>query len=309
MYSYFQGRFVPLSEAKISILTHALHYGTGVFEGIRGNWNEEEGQLYLFRLPEHFERLKKSAKVLRMQIPYGVDQLCEMAAELVQRSGLKEDQYLRPLVYKSSEMVANLKAQTLETDFMMFIIPLGNYLDPNKGIHCATSSWRRVDDMSIPPRAKITGAYVNSVLAKTEATESGFDEAIMLNQDGHVSEGTGENLFMVDRGRLVTPGPEENILCGITRDTVMQLARDELGIETVERSIGRTELYQADECFLTGTAAHLTPVTKIDHRMVGDGRIGPITHQLQALYFDVIRGKNKKYIDWCSAAYPRAVRA
>ncbi|MCH8194717.1 MAG: branched-chain amino acid transaminase [Chloroflexi bacterium] len=299
MYAFFQGKFVPLADAKISIMTHALHYGTGCFEGIRSNWNETEEQLYIFRAADHFRRLHQSAHILHIKIAYGPDELCDIAVELVRRSGLKEDQYLRPLAYKSSEVVANLKAHTLEDDFLMFVVPLGNYLDPSKGVHCATSSWRRIDDMSIPPRAKVTGAYINSVLAKTEAVQSGFDEAILLNADGHVAEGTGENLFLVIDGKLITPGATENVLKGITRDTVIELAREELGIETEERPVDRTELYIADESFLTGTAAHLTPVTKVDHRNVGDGEIGPITKRLQDLYFDVIRGKNKKYIDWC----------
>ncbi|MEE9284486.1 MAG: branched-chain amino acid transaminase [Dehalococcoidia bacterium] len=303
MYAFFRNEFVPLADAKISVMTHALHYGTACFEGIRGNWNEAEQQLYIFRAREHFRRLHRSAHVLHIGIGHSPDELCDIAAELVRRSGLKEDQYLRPLAYKSAEVVANLKAHTLEDDFLMFIVPLGDYLDPTKGIHCSTSSWRRIDDLSIPPQAKVTGAYINSVLAKTEAVQSGFDEAILLNANGHVAEGTGENVFLVAGGKLVTPGPSDNVLMGITRDTVIELAREELGIDTVERSVGRTELYVADEVFLTGTAAHLTPVTKIDHRQVGDGEIGVTTKRLQALYFDIIRGNNKKYIDWCLPAY------
>ncbi len=308
MHAFFRNQYVPLADAKISIMTHALHYGTACFEGIRCNWNADEGQVYIFRAKDHFDRLHQSARVLHIGLRYSSDQLCGIAQELVRRGGLKADQYLRPLAYKSAEVVANLKAHTLEDDFLMLIVPLGDYLDPNKGIHCATSSWRRIDDMAIPPRAKIAGAYVNSVLAKTEAVLSGFDEAILLNADGHVAEGAGENLFIVQRGRLVTPAPADNILLGITRDTVITLARQELGIETVERSLDRTELYTAEECFLTGTAAHLTPVTKVDHRAVGSGEIGPVTKRLQALYFDVIRGKSKKYIDWCLPVYAEAVK-
>ena len=309
MYAFLNNEIIPLEEARIPITTHAFHYGTGCFEGIRGNWNPEENQLYVFRPMEHFERLISSAKVLRIGVRFSAEELCGLADKLIQRSNIKDDQYIRPVAYKSAQVVANLKAHELEDDFMMFIVPLGNYLDPTKGVHCATSSWRRIDDMSLPPRAKITGGYINSVLAKTEAVESGFDEAIMLNGDGHVSEGTGENIFIVTRGKIVTPAPSDNILMGITRDTIIQLARDELGIETVARSIDRTELYQADECFLTGTAAHLTPVTRIDHRLVGSGEIGPTTQALQDLYFDVIRGRNKRYISWCRPAYPATVSA
>ena len=309
MYAFFKNEFVPIAEAKLPITTHAFHYGTACFEGIRGNWNEEQRQLYVFRPIEHFRRLIASAKILRVGVRFSPEELCDIMDRLIRKSGIKDDLYIRPVAYKSAEAVANLKAQELEDDFMMFVMPLGNYLDPNKGIHCATSSWRRIDDMSLPARGKITGGYVNSVLAKTEATESGFDEAIMLNADGHVSEGSGENVFIVSGGKLVTPAPQDNILLGITRNTIIELAREELGIETVERSMDRTELYQADECFLTGTAAHLTPVNRVDHRLVGDGEIGPVTSALQELYFGVIRGRNPRYDAWRRPVYPAAVSA
>ena len=302
LYAFFQGKFMPLEEARLPIMTHAFHYGTACFEGIRGNWNQADGQLYIFRPAEHFQRLIKSAHIIKIKVRQSVDELVHIAQELVRRDGLKEDLYFRPVAYKSTQVVANLRAHTLEDDLLMFAIPLGHYLDPTKGIHCCSSSWRRIDDLSIPARAKVTGLYVNSVLAKTEAVENGFDEAIMLNQDGHVAEGTGENVFIYADGRLVTPSPSDNVLLGITRDTVIELAREELGIETVERPMDRSELYIADEMFLTGTAAHLTPVTRVDHRQVGAGAIGPVTRQLQDLYFDVVRGKNKKYMRWCLPA-------
>ena len=309
MYAFLKNEIVPLAEAKLPITTHAFHYGTACFEGIRGNWNDEQRQLYVFRPMEHFRRLIASAKILRIGVRFSPEQLCDIMDRLIRKSGLKADLYIRPVAYKSAEVVANMKAQELEDDFMMFTVPLGNYLDPSKGIHCATSSWRRIDDMSLPARGKITGGYVNSVLAKTEATESGFDEAIMLNADGHVSEGSGENIFIVSGGKLVTPAPHDNILLGITRDTIIELAREELGVETVERSLDRSELYQADECFLTGTAAHLVPVSRIDHRLVGVGEIGPVTSALQELYFDVIRGRNQRYSAWRHPVYPAAVSA
>jgi len=309
MYAFFKNEIVPLSEAKIPVTTHAFHYGTACFEGIRGNWNDEQQQLYVFRPLEHFRRLIASAKILRIGVRFSPEQLCDIMDQLIRKSDVKADLYIRPVAYKSAEAVANLKAQELEDDFMMFIMPLGNYLDPSKGIHCATSSWRRIDDMSLPARGKITGGYVNSVLAKTEATESGFDEAIMLNADGHVSEGSGENVFIVSGGKLITPAAHDNILLGITRETIIELAREELDIETVERSLDRSELYQADECFLTGTAAHLTPVSRIDHRLVGSGEIGPVTSALQELYFDVIRGRNARYDTWRHPVYPAAVSA
>jgi len=303
-YAFFRKQFVPLAEAKISIMTHALHYGTGVFEGIRGNWNEEEEQIYLFRMPEHYRRLRQSCRILKIPLPYSEEELCEITVKLVAMCGYREDVYVRPLAYKSSEALG-VRLHNLEDDLFIFVTPFGPYLDIEKGARCGTSTWRRVDDTAIPARAKITGIYINSALAKTEAYENGFDEAIILNQDGHVSEGTGENVFIVQDGRLITPPVSDNILVGITRDTIITLARQELGIETIERPIDRSELYMADECFLTGTAAHVTPVIEVDHRPVGDGRVGPITARLQKLYLDVIRGKNPKYISWCTPVYTR----
>jgi len=216
--------------------------------------------------------------------------------------GYQEDAYIRPIAYKSSTALG-VRLHGLEDDFLIFAIPFGPYLDIEKGARCGTSSWRRIEDMSIPARAKVNGIYVNSALAKTEAVEHGYDEAIILNEDGHVSEGSGENIFIVEGGRLVTPPAWANILVGITRDTVITLAREELGIETVERPIDRSELYLADECFMTGTAAHVTPVIEVDHRAVGEGKPGPITVELQRLYFDVVRGKNGKYAHWCTACH------
>jgi len=300
--AFFNKQFMPLSEAKIGIMTHALHYGTACFEGIRGNWNSEEKQIYLFRVRDHFQRLKKSCHIMKISLPYSVDELCQFTVELVEKNGYHEDIYVRPLAYKSSQVVG-VRLHNLEDDFLMFVIPFGPYLDINKGCRCCVSTWRRIDDNMIPPRAKVTGLYVNSALAKTEAWENGFDEAILLNQYGHVSEGSGENIFLVVEGRLVTPASSDNILVGITRNTIIELAKNELGIDTVERSIGRNELYIADECFLTGTAAHVTPVIEIDHRRIGEGAIGEITKKLQQLYFDVVRGKNPRYIDWCTPAY------
>ncbi|TEU04728.1 MAG: branched-chain amino acid transaminase [Dehalococcoidia bacterium] len=301
-YAFFDGKFVPLAEAKIGIMTHAFNYGTACFEGIRGNWNEEQGQMYIFRLAEHYQRLLESCRVLQIEIPRTKDELFALTIELVQRCGYREDTYIRPMAYKSSEQVG-VRLHNLEASFLLFAIPFGPYLDITKGAKCCVCSWRRIDSSMIPPRAKINGLYVNSALAKTEAVEKGFDEAILLTHDGHVSEGSGENIFLIIDGQLVTPPSSDNILIGITRDTVITLAKSELGIETIERSIAPGELYTADECFLTGTAAHVTPVTEIDHRKVGRGEVGDITKKLQALYFDVILGKSKRYLDWCTPAY------
>ena len=306
-YAFFRKQFMPLGEAKIGILTHALHYGTACFEGIRGNWNEEQEQLFLFRVKEHYKRLLGNCRILKIDLPYSVDDMCQATVKLVEKSGYREDVYIRPLAYKSSEAVG-VRLHDLEDDFFIIVVTLPAYLDTDAGVRCCTSSWRRVDDTMIPARGKITGIYVNSALAKTEANEHGFDEAILLNHDGHVAEGSGENIFFVLNGKLVTPPSSDNILLGVTRDTVIQLARDELGIETIEESVDRTELYLADEVFFTGTAAHVSPVLEIDHRKVGDGKVGKVTKELQRLYFDVITGKNPKYLSWCTPAYSKLVK-
>jgi branched-chain amino acid aminotransferase len=306
-YAFFRKQFMPLGEAKIGILTHALHYGTACFEGIRGNWNDEREQLFLFRVKDHYERMLGNCRILKINLPYSADEMCQLTVKLVEKSGYREDVYIRPLAYKSSEVVG-VRLHDLEDDFLIIVVTLSAYLDADEGVRCCTSSWRRVDDTMIPARGKITGIYVNSALAKTEANEHGFDEAILLNHDGHVSEGSGENIFFVLDGKLVTPPSSDNILLGVTRDTVIQLARNELGIETLEVSVDRTELYLADEVFFTGTAAHVSPVLEIDHRPVGNGKIGKVTKELQRLYFDLIKGKNQKYLHWCTPAYSKLVK-
>jgi len=302
-YAFFKKQIVPLAEAKISIMTHALHYGTAVFEGIRSNWNSKQHQMYIFRLKDHYQRLLHACRVLKISLPYSVDELCQITVGLVAKCGFQEDIYIRPLAYKSSEALG-LRLHGLEDDIFILTIPWARYLDVDI-VRCAVSSWVRPEDNAIPPQFKICGLYVNNSLAKTEALENGFDEAIMLAPDGHVAEGTGENLFLVIDSKLVTPPSSDSILMGITRDTVIKLAKDELGIETIERSVDRGELYTADECFLTGTAAHLTPVAEIDHRPIADGEIGEITKKLRTLFFEVIRGNNPKYLDWCTPVYQK----
>lgn len=304
-YAYFQKQIVPLEEAKIGIMTHAFNYGTACFEGIRGNWSERDEQVYLFRTLEHFQRLRKSCKILGIELPYTDAELMDLVVKVVEQCGYREDVYIRPLAYKSDEKVG-VRMHNLADDFLIFVTPFGAYLDVEKGARCCTSTWRRVDDLGIPARAKVTGIYVNSALAKTEAEKNGFDEAIMLTHDGHVSEGSGENIFMIAGGRLITPPDSENLLVGITRDTVMRLAEEELGMPTVERSIDRSELYIADEVFMTGTAAHVTPIVEIDHRPIGDGGVGPIAGNLQRLYFAACKGEIEKYTDWLTPAYAKS---
>ncbi|OGO32228.1 MAG: branched chain amino acid aminotransferase [Chloroflexi bacterium RBG_16_56_11] len=300
-YAYFQKKFVPLEEAKIGIMTHALHYGTAIFEGIRGNWNSQKKQTYIFRLKEHYERLARGCRVLKINLASSVDELCQLTVELVAKCGFQEDIYIRPVAFKSSQALG-VRLHNLDDDFFAFVIPWGPYLDCDKA-RCCVSSWHRPEDNVIPPQIKAAGIYINNALAKTEAISNGFDEAIMLSPDGHVSEGSGENIFLVIDGKLVTPASQNNILIGITRNTVIELAEKELGIETVHRAIDRSELYTADECFLTGTAAHVTPVAEVDHRPIGNGEIGEITRKLQEIYARVIRGEHPGYMHWCTPVY------
>lgn len=307
-YAFFHNQFMPLPEAKIGILTHALHYGTACFEGIRGNWDSTQERFCIFRMQDHYKRMLDGCRILKIKLSYSVDELCLLTKELLERSGYRKDVYIRPLAYKSSQ-VLGVRLHNLEDDFLIIVTTFPIYLDTDNGVRCCTSSWRRVDDTMIPPRGKICGIYVNSALAKTEAQESGLDEAILLTQDGHVCEGSGENIFLVLEGKLLTPPSSDNILMGITRDTVMRLAKNELDIDTIERQVDRSELYVAEECFFTGTAANIAPILEIDHRPIGTGEIGKITAQLQKIFAHVILGRNPKYHDWYYLVSPKTVTA
>jgi branched-chain amino acid aminotransferase len=299
---FMNGEFIPAEQGVIPIRTHGFSYGTGCFEGIRGYWNEEDQQVYMFRIREHYERLLRSCKILQISLPYTTEQLVDISLELIKRNGQRQDVYLRPMAYKADQIVG-VRLHNLEDRLVITSEPIGNYIDIT-GLHCCVSSWRRVDDNAIPARAKITGAYVNSAFAKSEAMQNGFDEAIMLTHEGHVSEGSAENIFLLMNGEFVTPAPTENILLGITRDTLMELARREFGRITRERQIDRTELYVADEILLCGTGAQIAPVIKVDHRPIGDGTVGPISKALQQLYFDVVRGRIPEYrAQWCMPVY------
>ena len=307
--AFFRGQIVPLEQANINVMTHAFNYGTAVFEGVRGNWNAEQDELYLFRVKDHVQRIRQSAKIMRMGLRFNDDEAANIIQQVVEKSGFKEDVYVRPMIYMSSEIVG-VRMHNLDWDFLVYVTPFGSYLDPEQGARCATSSWRRVDDTEIPARAKVNGLYVNNAMAKSEAQLNGFDEAIMLNQDGHVSEGSGENIVMIRNGKLITPAPSDNILEGITLETALELAEREMGLSVERRSIDRSELYIADEVFMTGTAAHLTPVVEVDRVPVGDGRPGPIAKRLQALYFSSITGRQPAYTSWLTPVYARAgVRA
>ena len=299
---FMNGEFIPAEKGFIPVRTHGFSYGTGCFEGIRGYWNEQDEQVYLFRLREHYIRFLNSCKILQIALPYTVEQLIALSIELVRRNDFRQDVYLRPVAYKGDEVIG-VRLHGLEDRFLITAEPMGNYIDTG-GLRCGVSSWRRIDDNSVPSRAKITGSYVNSAFAKSEAMQNGFDEAIMLNHDGHVSEGSAENIFLIMNGELVTPAVTENILQGITRDTVIELARRELGRITRERQVDRTELYIANEIFLCGTGAQIAPVVEVDHRLVGDGQIGPISNTIQSMYFEVVRGRRSEYRQqWCTPVY------
>lgn len=303
-YAFFEGKIVPIDEAKVSIMTHAFNYGTGCFEGIRAYWNHDEQQLFVFRLVEHYARIHQSARILYLNLKYSAAEQAAITLDLLRKEGYHEDAYLRPLVYKSGKGVG-VQMSKVDDDFAIFTQPFGRYLEKEEGSSVMISTWRRNDDNAIPARSKATGAYINSAIIKTEAALNGYDEAIVLNADGHVSEGSAENLFIVRGGRLVTPPVSANILEGITRATIMQIAAEELGIETVERTIDRTELYIAEEAFFCGTGVQVAAITSVDKRPVGEGKMGPVVRQIRDLYFDVVRGKVPRYRAWCTPVYEK----
>jgi branched-chain amino acid aminotransferase len=298
---YFGGQYVPMREARIGILTHALHYGTGVFEGIRAYWNEAARELYVLRPIEHFQRWKQNCRILHIDVLFTPEELCSITVELARRNAFHTDLYIRPLAYKSAERIG--VAFDDQDSFFIAAVPYGEYLHSENGLHAGVSSWRRIEDNAIPPRGKICGAYANSALASDEARRSGFDEAILLNESGHVTEGATCNLFMLRKGRLITPAVTDNILEGITRDSTMELAAHELGLETVARPIARSELYVCDELFLTGTAVGVAPVVRVDHRPVANGAVGDVTRRLRQLYFDATHGNLPAYRKWLLPVY------
>ncbi|HSR48969.1 MAG TPA: branched-chain amino acid transaminase [Anaerolineales bacterium] len=301
-YAYFQGKIVPYSEARVGVMNHTLNYGTGAFGGIRGYWNPEEEQLFIFRLTDHLKRLARSSQLLMADLGLDLDEIRHLMIELAQREGLRQDCYIRPLIYHTDEIIG-VRLHDLHPDLAIFAVPFDRYVQNDTDAHVTVSSWRRLDDNSLPARGKITGAYISSALIKTDAVRSGFDEALVLTQDGHVSEGSAENVFIVRNEVVITPPVTDNILEGITRRTVMALAREELGLRVVERQIDRSEIYICDELFLTGTAAQVTAVTRVDHRPIGSGEMGPIVSQLRQLYDAAVRGRMPKYRQWNSPVY------
>jgi len=301
-FAFFDGSIVPIEEAQISVRTHALNYGTGCFEGIRGYWSDDDQQMYVFQLREHYERFLRSCKLLFIELPHSAGELSEITLELLRAEGYRQDTYIRPLAYKADEIIG-VKLHGLTDALTIFATPFGRYVDAEEGARVQVSSWRRIDDNAIPARGKITGAYVNSAFSKTDALLNGFDEAIVLNQDGHISEGSAENLFLVRGGALVTPPVTANILEGITRAVVIEIGREILDIPVIERPIDRTELYVADEVFFTGTGVQIAAITEVDRRPLGDGRMGPVVRALRDEYFRIVRGGNPTYRRWCTPVY------
>ncbi len=306
-FAFFEGQIRPIHDAKISVMNQTFNYGTGCFGGIRGYWNNAQQQLYVFRILDHYRRFLNSGKLLMAQLPYTAQELADITIELLAREGWNENCYIRPLIYKADEIIG-VRLHDLHDEVTIFSVPMGSYLPREEGLKLCTSSWRRVDDTAIPPRGKITGAYINSALIKTEAHLNGFDDALVLNQDGHIAEASAANLVMVRHGKLIMPPATANSLEGITLSAIVQLAQQELGLECEAREIDRTEMYIAEEAFLCGTGAQLVSIASLDHRTVGSGEMGPITKALHRLYFRVVRGEEPKYMHWLTPV-PQAVTA
>ncbi len=305
-YAFFEGEVVPFTDAKISVGTHAVQYGTGAFAGIRGYLDQDGETINIFRLPEHSARLLNSAKLLRAKLPFTRETVAQTIVNLVERNAPTGDIYIRPFIYKSSIQLTP-RLQGLDNELAIYMMQMGDYLDTN-GVKAAVSSWHRVPDNAVPGRGKLSGAYINSALAKDEAEEKGADEAILLDQQGHVAEGSGCNLFLVRDGTLITAPISGDILEGITRRTMMQFARDE-GFPIEERDIDRSELYIADEAFFCGTGVQIAPIAHIDGREIGDVTPGPITTRLRQLFFDTVRGRNSKYAHYLTPVRARVASA
>ena len=304
-HAFFRGRIVPYAEARVGVLTHALNYGTGVFAGIRAYWSPEEEELFVFRPREHFGRFLESARLLDMTLPFSAEQLTDALVRLIRAELYREDCYARPLAFYGDESIG-VRLHNLTPEISIVAMPYGRYIENEESLHATVSSWRRVDDTMIPPRGKIAGAYVNSAFAKTDAQRAGFDEAIVLNQDGHVSEASAANFFLVKNGTAITPPVTDNVLEGITQRTVIELLTRELGVPVIQRSIDRSEITLADEAFLCGTGVQIAAITRVDHRPIGSGRMGPIVSALRSLYFAVVRGRRAEYRAWCHPVYADA---
>jgi branched-chain amino acid aminotransferase len=293
---YFEGAWVPMRDAKVSIMTHAFMYGTATFEGIRAYWNEEQGTLYGLKVREHVERIRQSSRILLMKDIPSVDELTGLVVETIRRNGFRQDAYIRPSFYKSTKAIG-VRLHNLENELYIVALPFGNYIDTDAGVRVMTSSWRRNADDALPARGKIVGGYVNMAFQKSEAELNGYDEAIVLTADGHVNEASAANLFVVRDGVALTPPVSDDLLEGVTRKAIIEMLGNE-GIPLLERSIDRSELYVADEVLLCGTGVQVSPVIEVDHRPVGSGEIGPISRLVRDRYFDAVRGRLPEYRHW-----------
>lgn len=303
-YAFFEGKVVKTEDAKVSIMTNALQYGTAVFAGIRGYYNENNGNPFIsvFRIKDHYERFTNSFKIIGVTIGYTRDELVDITLDLLKKNNPKTDTYIRPYGYAGSINLSPNLERDNRFDTAIYMIPLGEYLPVDKGISAGISSWRRVSDNAIPARAKISGSYINSALARKEATDRGYAEAIFLTEDGHVAEGSAENLFIVRNGVLITPAASDEVLEGITRRTIMEIAKT-LNIPVEVRTVDRSELYIADEAFFSGTGVQVSWISSIDERSIGNGKRGPITAKIQDTYFEVVRGNLDLGQDWCTKIY------
>jgi branched-chain amino acid aminotransferase len=299
---YFEGDFVAMRDAKVSVMTHAFMYGTATFEGIRAYWNQEQGKLYGLKLREHVERLRQSCRIMLMTNVPSVDELTGLIVETIRRNNFHEDVYVRPSFYKSTKAIG-VRLHHLDNELYIITVPFGNYIDTEAGVRVMSSSWRRNADEALPARGKIVGGYVNMAFQKSEAELNGFDEAIVLTADGHVNEASAANLWMVRDGVAITPPVTDDILEGVTRKAIVELLGNE-GIPVEIRSIDRSELYIAEEMFLCGTGVQISPVVEIDHRPIGSGGIGPIGRLVRDRYFDAVRGRLPAYRHWLTEIEP-----
>lgn len=298
---YFDGAFRPEKEATVSVRSRALNYGLGCFAGIRGYRSDDGNQVNVFRLDRHVRRLESSARILRLRLPGPPDEVAALIVELLRRNEMRGDVYIRPIVFSNSnELSPILDSETSAT--AIFCLPFGRYLS-SEPIDVGVSSWRRVRETAIPARAKATAGYLNSALARREAMDHGYAEAILLTEEGRVSEGSAEHVFIVRDGCLISPPSTEDNLDGITRQSLISLAREDLGIPFIERPIGRTELYVAEEMFLCGTGAEITAVRSVDHRTLADGQMGPVTRRLSERFEDVVRGRIPARSEWLTPVW------
>ncbi|MGA1789872.1 MAG: branched-chain amino acid transaminase [bacterium] len=302
VYTFFNNQFVPSDGARINVRNNSFNYGTAIFEGIRAYWNKEHEQMYILKMEDHYRRLMQGSRFLNFDLPYSLEDYCGITIELVKKNNHKEDVYIRPLVYYTPDKISP-KFVGYEAGFTLYTVPMGDYIDVSKGIRVCVSTWRRISENMVPARFKLCGIYVNSALAKTEALERGLDEAIMLNSDGHVAEGSAENIFIIRDRELITPSVADDILEGITRKALIGICREELGYTVIERKIDRTELHICDEAFLCGTGAQVSPIIEVDGKNVGDGTVGPITQRIQKLYFSIVKGENERYREWLTPVY------